>query len=161
MRRRFDEWWGSPLWDGTGAWRMSRVVERLVRSGRLGASNATTPVAEAKLCHDPCVWCPCGAYTFEWRAESSAGERRGGGVLRVNGGSDVVLLHLAFAKRSWGGATPPGAERARCLRGTLGSERVPPGHDLRAVPAPLKHNRPPWGTGWRIRYIDPANVTLC
>lgn len=111
------------------------------------------PIAEAKSCDDPCTWCPCGTYTFDWRAHRSA---NGAGGLRVNGGTEVFVLHLANAKKgTW--APPPGVELASCLHGTLGMDL---GSDGRA-PAPLHRNRAPSGTGRRIWYAVRIELAVC
>lgn len=152
---QFDEWWGS----GSSDWRMSFVVQRLVRQGRLGDAGVALPLAEAKSCVDPCAWCPCGAYTFEWRASRGAD---GVGGLRVNGGSEVMLLHLAIAKRGWDAAnTPPHVARATCLHGRIGTQRTRRGAPAAVRPAPLERNRPARGTGRSISYDGRVAVGVC
>ena len=146
---QFDEWWGG----GSSDWRMSLVVARLVREGRLAAAKVFLPVAEAKSCDDPCTWCPCGTYTFDWHAHRST---NGAGGLRVNGGTEVFMLHLATAKKgTW--APPPSVELASCIHGTLGMDLGPVGR----APVPLHRNRAPHGTGRRMSYAVRIELSVC
>ena len=84
----FDEWWG------TNVDTMGDVITRLAeRTGDVVISKAKLPFAEAKSCTDmSCAFCPCGALQASL---SSSGK------LVVNK-IEVMLLHLAESKYSWG-----------------------------------------------------------
>lgn len=142
---QFDEWWGTP----PHRWRMSQVLGKLARRGRIALSAERQNVGEARGCAG-CDWCPCGAVSFEWRSA---------GGLRVNGGGEaVVLLHLATGKATWKGAVvPPFDPAAGCVRGRVGDAPVLEEGMLRLV-----RNRPPAKAARLVSYRkQSAAVERC
>ena len=92
----FDEWWGQFHYD-RGWETMGDVLTRLAEiKGGAVLSRLKMPFAEAKTCTDyasGCSFCPCGAMRMQLQ----------GSTLIVNE-QEVMLLHLAQSKFSWGHA---------------------------------------------------------